>query len=53
MVVGNILGNKNWVRIQFNQNRFEDRKQVEHSEDIEENIWKEVYEAHKILFSRD
>ena len=34
MVVGNILGNKNWIKIQYNQQKFPDQKPIEHSENV-------------------
>ena len=35
MVVGNLLGNKQWVRIEYNQKRIKGKLYKEHFEDIE------------------
>jgi hypothetical protein len=34
MVVGNLLGNKQWVRIGYNQKRFDKKEYKEHHENI-------------------
>ena len=34
MVIGNILGNKNWVKIHYNQQKFPHQKPIEHSENV-------------------
>lgn len=50
VVVGNLLGNKGWVKIRYNEKRFGERREVECEGEVEGGIWREVGRAYEEVF---
>lgn len=50
MVVGNLLGNKGWVKVRYNEQRFGEKREVEYEGEVEGSILKEVGRAYGELF---